>query len=131
MTVDPKPLSGLVYTHPGTGDAYGTIRPLSPKTVILPEPGHWVTFAEDDCGNHFRVSSAGAVLFWDHETNEETPLAATWDRFCAGCAAATPVNLDPSQVKSVWLDPSLAKKLGKDVPSDGWVKRPKGPDSPK
>jgi hypothetical protein len=35
-----------------------------------------------------------------------------------------PVELDPNQVKSVWIDPAFAKSLGMKVPGDGWVKKP-------
>jgi hypothetical protein len=123
MTVDPTPISGKVFTHPLTGVEYGVIRLVSSLPVAVPDNGTWIAIAEDGSGNEFRFSHGAGIAFWDHETDEQIPLAATWETFCAGCGAPSPVTLDPSQVKSVWVDPEFARKLGMQVPPDGWVKR--------
>jgi hypothetical protein len=39
-------------------------------------------------------------------------------------SSGRPLELDPSRVKSVWIDPSFAKEHGIDVDKDGWKKRP-------
>jgi len=63
-------------------------------------------------------------LFWDHETDDLIRLASSISEFVANCVDAPPVESDPAQVKSVWIDPKFAKSIGKRVPKDGWVKKP-------
>jgi len=92
------------------GEEYGVIRALQGNLPIdlnkLLEP-----FAEDSCGNYF-VLRAGFVYFWDHETGDTTFLAASIDQFIEALVAPTPVKLREGQVKSAWINPEFAKKLG-------------------
>jgi cell wall assembly regulator SMI1 len=55
----------------------------------------------------------GSVLFWDHETDDETKLANSLAEFLE---ALQPFNIDdielkPGQVKRVWVDPKLLEEL--------------------
>ena len=124
MTIDPAPISGMVFTHSVTGQEYGVIRLIASQPLVVPESGTWITIAEDESGNEFRFADGVGIAFWDHETYEQIPLAPSWEIFRAGCAPPSPVELDPSQVRSVWVDPELARKLGRQVLPDGWVKKP-------
>lgn len=123
MPPDAKPLEGLVFVDPATGAEYGVIR----AAVDARHPAAssaWRPIAEDECGNAFVLSPTGSVAFWDHETGKRTVLASDWVTFAAGCRPPSPVEVDPAQVKSVWVDPAFARSLGKTVPEDGWIKRP-------
>jgi len=60
------------------------------------------------------VQANQEVRFWDHETGESTVLAQSAGEFIAGCVAPSEVELEPGQVKSVWVDPEFAKKFGID-----------------
>jgi len=64
-------------------------------------------FGEDGCGNLFLYAPDGSVSFWDHETNEETALAPSGERFFESLVEPTPVVLQPSQVKNAWIDPEF------------------------
>lgn len=123
MRYNVEALRGLVFTHPDTKGQYGKIRP----SEVVDHPGaiHGAdVFAEDDCGNAFLVSPSGAIEFWDHETDEKTELAPNWNAFSKHCHEPEPVELDESQVESVWIDPDFAQEHGLDVPRDGWKKKP-------
>ena len=124
MKRDIESLTGLVFTHPATGEEFGRIRPGEIDQHHPALRAHWTPVAIDDCGNAFVVSPEGGVAFWDHETDEIIELAADWAAFVRGCAEAKPVELDPSKVKSAWIDPSFAKKHGIDVDKHEWKKKP-------
>jgi hypothetical protein len=62
---------------------------------------------EDACGNLFLYAPDGSVSFWDHETEEQTPLARSVEEFLALLVEPAPVVLKPGQVKSVWIDPEF------------------------
>ena len=111
---------GLVFRHAALGHEYGTIRRATNPAAF--RNGARV-IAEDESGNAFVARPNGCIAFWDHETGELTDLAASWEVFVEGCAPAQTVQLEPGQVKSVWIDPTLARELGLDVPPDGWKKR--------
>jgi hypothetical protein len=124
MMRDIKTIEGLVFLCSSEGQEYGPLRSLDAadnSTVALPEGS--VPFAEDECGNFFIMTRNGQVGFFDHETDHHVVLAENWDQFVTGCRPATPITLDPSQVRSAWIDPEFARKLGLDAPKDGWVKR--------
>lgn len=123
-TIDVTPISGMVFTHPDTGEEYGVVRLISSQPIVVPDDGTWIAIAEDESGNEFRFSNGAGIAFWDHETDEQICLAATWEAFCAGCGPPSTVELDSSQIKAVWVDPELARKLGRQVPPDGWVMKP-------
>jgi hypothetical protein len=124
MQPDTESIHGLVFTHPETGEQYGTICTCESPQDHPATRTEWAAVAEDDCGNAFVVSRDGRVAFWDHETDEITELAPNWASFAERCTILKPVELDPSQVKSVWIDPAFAKEHGIDVPKDGWKKEP-------
>jgi hypothetical protein len=79
--------------------------------------------AEDDSGNIVTVLPGGSVSFWDHETDQLTVIASSWDEFASGWVAPKPVNFEPGQVKSGWIDPDFAKSIGIPVPKDGWIRK--------
>jgi hypothetical protein len=121
-----SPLSavrGKVFTHPLTKESYGPIRPPSQDQFSTLDGTSFDAIGEDTCGNGFAVAKDGAVLFWDHETDDLIPLAASVSEFVANCIDSAPVELNPEQVKSVWIDPEFAKLIGKKAPKDGWVKK--------
>jgi hypothetical protein len=62
------------------------------------------------------------VRFWDYETDDTERLAGSSREFVAHCIEPPAVRLDRKRVKSVWIDPAFAKRIGKRVPADGWVK---------
>jgi len=116
---------GKVFRHPVTKTEYGLIRvPSSPTTFSTLDGISFDVLAEDGCGNCFTTSKDGAVWFWDHETDELVRLAGSVPEFISYCVDPQPVELRPEQVKSVWIDPAFAKSIGKEVPKDGWVKKP-------
>ena len=93
------------------GSEFGVIRKTS---APLPEElSESDVIAEDECGNYF-VRENRSIHFWDHETSKFTILANSVNEFIAGCAAPSEVELEPGQVKSVWVDPEFAKKFGID-----------------
>ena len=116
---------GKVFLHPVTKDEYGEIRvPTTLDTFSTLDGTRFDVLAEDGCGNCFTMREDGAVWFWDHETDDLIPLASSVAEFVAHCIDPPPVELDPSRVKSAWMDPTFAKSLGKEVPKDGWIKKP-------
>lgn len=121
-----SPLSavrGKVFMHPHTKESYGPIRPPSQGQFSTLDGASFDSIGEDTCGNRFAVAKGGAVLFWDHETDDLISLAASVSEFVANCIDAAPVELNPGQVKSVWIDPEFAQLIGKKVLKDGWVKK--------
>lgn len=109
--------------HPLTEESYGPIRPPSQNQFSTLDGTSFDAIGEDACGNGFVVTRDGAVLFWDHETDNLISLATSVSEFVANCIDSVPVELNPGQVKSVWIDPKFAKLIGKKVPKDGWVKK--------
>src|SRR5688500_15448026 len=57
-----------------------------------------LVLGEDECGNFFLYAPNGSVSFWDHETDQETVLAASVEEFCDSLVEPTPVLLRPGQV---------------------------------
>jgi hypothetical protein len=116
---------GKVFSHPVTKVEYGQIRiPQAPTTFSTLDGTSYDALAEDGCGNYFTKTEDGAVLFWDHETDELLHLADSVSEFISHCTDPQPVELHPKQVKKVWIEPKFAKSLGMKVPEDGWVKKP-------
>jgi hypothetical protein len=104
---------GKDFTTTKSAETYGTIRAFDSNPAAHPASAvGYVPFAEDECGNAFVQAPDGGIWFWDHETDQVTLLAADWSAFVGRCHAPIPVELDPSQVKSVWVDPEFAKKFG-------------------
>jgi hypothetical protein len=105
-----KQIYGKVFRTSG-GSEYGIIRKITePFPEELSESD---VIAEDESGNYF-VQANLEVHFWDHETRESKVLAQSINEFIAGCVAPSEVELEPGQVKSVWVDPGFAKKFGID-----------------
>jgi hypothetical protein len=90
------------------------LRVLFPVSSWKPRPGvsqsDSVVVGNDSCGNLFIMASDGSVRFWDHETEDETTLAASMDAFLDSLSPPTPVALKPGQVKSVWIDPKFLEE---------------------
>jgi hypothetical protein len=119
---------GKVFIHPVTKEGYGQIRlPLSPTNFSTLDGTSFDVLAEDDCGNCFTTREDGSVWFWDHETDDLVRVASSVSDFVAHCIDPPPVELDPTRVKSVWIDPTFAKSIGREVPEDGWIKKPSKP----
>lgn len=117
-----------VFRHPVTGKDYGPIRiPAKPGQFETLDGKSFEVLAEDVCGNFFTITPDGAVWFWDHETDDLEPLVGSVAEFVANCIVPEPVEFDPKQVKSAWIDPAFAKSLGMKVPADGWVKKKSKP----
>ncbi len=68
-----------------------------------------------------------SVVHVDQESDYKiTKLAESYEAFLLGLEgdeAFVVVEPDQAQVKSVWVDPKFAKKMGIDAPADGWIKR--------
>ena len=117
-------IKGKVFVHPETKESFGIIRlPPSQIQFMTLDKRVFEAFAEDGSGNYFTIIEDGAVCFWNHETDELIRLAANVSQFISHCEELEPVNLDPKQVKSVWVNPDFAKKLGINAPKDGWIKK--------
>ena len=107
-----------------TGSSYGVFRKCGsslPADFSVPRFGSPVV--EDGSGNLFTQTTDGSICFWDHETDDLTVIASSWDEFVGGCVEPEEVELNPAQVKSAWIDPEFAKKMGIAVPKDGWIKK--------
>ena len=121
---DITPIIGKEFTSKLTGEGYGVFRTCA---AGLPEgfsPSKFgAPFAEDDCGNLFTQAKDGRICFWDHETNDLTIIAASWDDFAKACVEPQKVELKEGQVESVWINPEFAKKMGIEAPKDGWIKK--------
>jgi hypothetical protein len=115
---------GKVFMHPVTKEEYGPIRRSSRNHFSNLRGTSLEALAEDSCGNYFTITEDGAVCFWDHETDDLVRLASSVSEFATHCIERPPVELNPSQVKSAWINPAFAKSLGMKVPKDGWVKKP-------
>jgi len=121
----PETVHGKVFVHPVTKEEYGTLRlPHAAERFTTLEGKSFDSLAEDDCGNRFTIVENGSVLFWDHETDEFVHLADSLQEFISNCTNPPKINFDQSKVKSAWIDPAFAKSIGRDVPKDGWVKKP-------
>jgi hypothetical protein len=120
----PDSALGKVFMNPVTKQSYGPIRRPSAAQFSLLSGIFFDAVAEDCCGNYFTIARDGSVRFWDHETDDLIHLANSLSEFAAGCIALPPVELNPNQVKSVWIDPAFAKSRGMKVPADGWIKKP-------
>ena len=128
--MDISKIQGMVFTSPANGEPYGTIRDLQGEvTADFFTDNPWTPFAEDDCGNFFAVSAGGTIGFWDHELDEITTLADSFDDFARHCSEPEEVELSEDQVQSAWIDPAFAKQMGIDAPDDGWIKKETGPDN--
>ncbi|HET6933122.1 MAG TPA: SMI1/KNR4 family protein [Candidatus Acidoferrum sp.] len=124
----PEILRGKVFIHPVTKEEFGTIRlPSAAEKFTTHDGESFDLLAEDDCGNCFTIIGNGSVLFWDHETDDRVHLADSLQEFISQCTDPLKVELDQNKVKSGWIDPAFAKTLGRDVPKDGWVKKPAKP----
>jgi hypothetical protein len=84
--------------------------------------------AEDHGGNAFCTTKDRAVWFWDQETDDSERLAGSIAESVAHCIEPPPVRLDRKRVKSVWIDPAFAKRIGKQVPADGWAEKKSKPE---
>jgi len=102
----------------GVGEVFGGQMPEGFSVEVFGQP-----FAYDSCGNLFTENEKKEICFWDHETDELHVISENWKAFESGCSEPDPVELKEGQVKSVWIDPEFAKKMGIKVPSDGWKKR--------
>ncbi len=105
-----------------SGDEFGPIRESDSGPDELPTG--WEAIAEDSCGNYFVLSESQRIAFWDHETAELEVLADDFAAFVTGCIEEKEVELDPSNVISVWIDPDFAAEQGISVPP-GQPRKPK------
>jgi hypothetical protein len=71
----PETVRRKVFVHPVSKVPYGPIRiPHTPEKPMLLDGKLYDVIAEDEGGNYFMADSEGAVLSWDHETDDLTPL---------------------------------------------------------
>jgi hypothetical protein len=76
-------------------------------------PGNVLAIADDGCGNYLclRLDGDQAVVFCDHELDEVTAVAASFTDFMAKLRPDPgSVKLEPGQVISAWIDPSLLER---------------------
>lgn len=99
---------GQVFTN-SDGEEYGVIRKT--KAPFPSEIAMENIIAEDECGNYF-IQKNNYIYFWDHELNELIQLANSLREFKAGCDKPKEVNIEDSEVISVWVDPEFAKRHG-------------------
>lgn len=57
--------------------------------------------------------SDGALLFWDHETEQTTVVGGDLESFLAALRTPPTVELKPGQVIRVWVRPDILAKYGK------------------
>lgn len=122
MKADVRKLIGKMYRD-RTGNEYGPIRATQRASTTFPQ--EWRAVADDVCGNAFVVAADGRVGFWDHETDEILVLCLTWQHFVEACTAPSPVELDPDQVISAWIDPEFAAEHGIAVGDQGLPRKGK------
>jgi hypothetical protein len=95
-----------------TGVGYGVFRKRGaglPADFSVSRFG--TPFAEDSGSNLFTQIQNGSVCFWDHETDDLTVIAKSWEEFASGCIEPKEVKLKPGQVKRVWVDPNFKPKF--------------------
>jgi hypothetical protein len=95
-----------------TGSGYGVFRKCGavlPADFSITKFG--TPFAEDSCGNLFTQIQSGRICFWDHETDDLTVIASSWEEFVGGCVEPKEVKLKPGQVKRVWVDPNFKPRF--------------------
>ena len=115
---------GKQFVHPATKEGYGLFRiPDGAITFSTLDGQRFSVIVEDGVGNYVTQLPDGSIWFWDHETDALERLADSLEQFVAGCSDPEPVNLNPSQVKSAWVDPALARSFGNEVAEDGWIKK--------
>ncbi len=120
---------GKVFCQPVTEKPFAPIRLCEPWQIPATRDGRSLhVIAGDHGGNAFCTTKAGAVWFWDHETDDTERLAGSVAGFVAHCIEPLPVRSDPKRVKSVWMDPAFTNRIGKQVPADGWVKKKSKPE---
>ncbi len=120
---------GKVFCQPVTEKPFAPIRLCEPWQIPATRDGRSLdVIAGDHGGNASCTTKDGAVWFWDHETDDTERLAGSVAGFVAHCIEPLPVRSDPKRVKSVWMDPAFAKRIGKQVPADGWVKKKSKPE---
>jgi len=89
--------------------------PVSEAPALAKEidgfPDCVIPLAHDDCGNYFYVKpETGRVYFWDHEVEaSDDQVAEDVEAFIASLEPldASRVELEPAQVKRVWVNPSF------------------------
>lgn len=107
-----------------TGSVHGIFRKCGaslPANFFIAKFG--APFAEDGGGNLFTQIQNGSICFWDHETDDLAVIAFSWEEFASGCIEPKEVKLKSGQVKSAWIDPEFARKMGIAVPKVSWIKK--------
>lgn len=99
-------IEGKVF-RTSEGEEFGIIRKCHDHGPEELQTAGWVPFAENGCGDFF-VRRSENFAFWDHETSEILLLAVGEERFLAGIADPSPVEIKPGQVKKVWIDSAFA-----------------------
>jgi hypothetical protein len=121
---DLSAIFGKQFDSKLTGASYGVFRDCGTDLPANFSVGKFGTpQTEDGCGNLVTEMQDGSICFWDHETDELTVIANSWEEFAIGCVPPREVKLEPGQVESAWVNPEFAKKMGIAVPKDGWIKK--------
>lgn len=101
----------------------GSVNRFIPVEAILKERGYLrdiphtaYPVARDGLGNYVLIDEgdAGRVVFWEHETDDLQPVARNFDTFLELLEPLDPasVQLDPKDVKKVWLRHDFWEKFG-------------------
>lgn len=106
MTALRETIVGSVLVRRVTKESYGGVirLPHTPSVFSTLDRTSFEILAEDGCGNCFTTAFDGAVWFWDHETDPLIRVASSVSEFVSHCLHPEPVELDPSQVISDWID---------------------------
>jgi len=116
-------VEGKTFIYPKTKEPYGTIRTdenIDFKTRKLLTV--WKSFAIDDCGNHFLISSKGRISFFNHETENIIQLANNFEDFSSNCINSDQIPTNDAEVISTWVNPDFANKQEINVPKDSKIK---------
>lgn len=103
-------IEGKVF-RTAEGEEFGIIRASQSPGPDEIQTAGWTTFAEDGCGNFF-VRRNDSFAFWDHETSEMIHLAVGEGRFLAGIGEPAQIELEPGQIKRLWIDPDFSREMG-------------------
>ncbi len=105
----------------GVREFYSTDQSISEKDALSDRLPQWSwPIAEDECGNLVNlryINEKWDVSFWDHELEEETVVAGSFDEFLNLLKPfdMSSVRLEPEKIISHWVHPDLIinRKAGK------------------
>ena len=101
---------------------FGGVNEFTPVKEIIGEREYFETIGEHaypvaiSAGGNYVVLNqghGGAIFFWDHELDEFSIIASSFDEFLDMLEPfdESSVELAPGQVRSMWIDPNFLKQL--------------------